>query len=57
LGLNYTVKQIYDKHKAIWWARINVREAMTKDDFIRQQNIADLDRKHTKKGVGVYTKI
>jgi hypothetical protein len=23
LGLSYTVKQIYDKHKAIWWARIN----------------------------------
>jgi hypothetical protein len=26
LGLGYTVKQIYDKHKAIWWARINVGE-------------------------------
>jgi hypothetical protein len=35
LGLGYTVKQIYDKHKAIWWARINVGEEMTKDDFIR----------------------
>ncbi len=23
LGLGYTIKQIYDKHKAIWWARIN----------------------------------
>jgi hypothetical protein len=29
------VKQIYDKHKAIWWARINVGETMTKDDFIK----------------------
>jgi hypothetical protein len=24
LGLGYTVKQIYDKHKKIWWARMNV---------------------------------
>jgi hypothetical protein len=46
LGLGYTIKQIYDKHKAIWWARINAREAMTKDDFIRQQDITYLDRKH-----------
>jgi len=36
LGLSYTVKQIYDKHKVIWWARINVGETMTKDDFIKQ---------------------
>ncbi len=48
LGLGYIVKQIYDKHKVIWWARINAREAMTRDDFIRQQDIAYLDRKHTK---------
>jgi hypothetical protein len=46
LGLGYTIKQIYNKHKAIWWARINVRKAMTRDDFIRQQNIAYLDHKH-----------
>jgi hypothetical protein len=45
-GLGYTVKQIYDKHKAIWWARINVRKAMIKDDFIKQKNIAYLDSKH-----------
>jgi hypothetical protein len=56
LGLSYTVKQIYDKHKAIWWARINPGEVMTRDDFIRQQDITYLDRKH-KKGVSVYTKI
>jgi hypothetical protein len=58
LGLGYIVKQIYDKHKAIWWARINVGEAMTRDDFIRQQDIAYLDRKHKKKkGISVYIKI
>jgi hypothetical protein len=49
LGLGYTIEQIYDKHKAIWWAKINAKEAMTRDDFIRQQDIAYLDRKHTKK--------
>jgi hypothetical protein len=36
LGLGYTIKQIYYKHKAIWWARINVGEAMIRDDFIKQ---------------------
>jgi len=49
LGLGYNVKQIYDKHKAIWWARINAGEAMTRDDFIRQQDIVYLDYKHTKR--------
>jgi hypothetical protein len=49
LGLGYTVKQIYDKHKAIWWARINAGEVMTRDDFSRQQDIAYLDRKHKKR--------
>ncbi len=28
---------------------MNVKEAMTKDDFIQQQNIAYLDQKHKKK--------
>jgi hypothetical protein len=56
LGLGYIVKQIYDKHKAIWWARINAREAMIRDDFINQQDIAYWIA-NTKKGVGVYTKI
>jgi hypothetical protein len=28
IGLGYTIEQIYDKHKAIWWARIDVRKAM-----------------------------
>jgi len=40
LGLSYTSKQIYDKHKAIWWDKINAKEMMTRDDFIRQQDIA-----------------
>ncbi len=35
------------KHKAIWWAWVNVREPMTKDDFIKLY-IAYLDRKHKK---------
>jgi len=48
LGLGYTVKQIYDKHKVIWWARINAGETVTRDDFIRQQDIAYLDHKHKK---------
>jgi hypothetical protein len=34
LGLGYIVKQIYDKHKAIWRARINTG-VVTRDDFIR----------------------
>ncbi len=28
----YTMKQIYDKHKEIWWAQANVDEGMTWDD-------------------------
>jgi len=49
MSLRHTVKQIYDKHKTIRWERVNVKEAMTKDDFIQQQNIAYLDQKHKKK--------
>jgi hypothetical protein len=37
LSLGHTIK-----HKAIWWAHVNAREAMTWNDFIRQQNIAYL---------------
>jgi hypothetical protein len=40
------VKQIYDKHKEIWWAHVNVGEWMTWDDFLIFQNIAYLDQKH-----------
>jgi hypothetical protein len=41
--------QIYDKHKAIWWVKINARKAMTRDDSIKQQDIVYLDRKHKKR--------
>jgi len=34
LDLGYTITQIYDKHKAIWWAIVNARESMTRDDLI-----------------------
>jgi len=34
LGLRYTVKQIYDKHKEIQWAWVNVGECMTQNDFL-----------------------
>jgi hypothetical protein len=37
LGLGYTMKQIYNKHKTIWWPRVNVGEPMIKDDFISLQ--------------------
>jgi hypothetical protein len=46
LGLGYTIKQIYYKHKAIWQARINAWESMIRDDFIKQQDIVYLDHKH-----------
>jgi hypothetical protein len=29
LGLGYIMKQIYDKHKEIWWAWANASEQMT----------------------------
>jgi hypothetical protein len=34
LGLWYIVKQIYDKHKEIWWEQANASEQMTQDDFL-----------------------
>jgi hypothetical protein len=46
LSLGYTIKQIYDKHKTIWWERVNAGQSMTRDDFIRLQDIAYLDWKH-----------
>ncbi len=48
LSLGYTTKQIYDKHKAIWWEFVNVGQSMTWDDFIRLQDIAYLNWKHKK---------
>jgi hypothetical protein len=35
IKLGYIVKQIYDKHKEIWWARANDGEYMTHDDFLQ----------------------
>jgi len=29
LNLGYTTKQIYDKHKAIWWEHVNAGQSMT----------------------------
>jgi hypothetical protein len=43
LNLGHTTKQIYDKYKAIWWEYVNAKEAMMRDDFIWQQDIAYLD--------------
>ncbi len=34
LSLGYMIKQIYDKHKTIWWEHVNVGQSMTQDDFI-----------------------
>ncbi len=48
LNLGYMTKQIYDKYKTIWWERVNAGQSMTRDDFIRLQNIAYLDWKHKK---------
>ncbi len=48
LNLGYTTKQIYDEHKIIWWERVNAGQNMTRNDFIRLQDIAYLDRKHKK---------
>jgi hypothetical protein len=56
LDLGYTIKQIYDKHKAIWWARINAGEAMIRDDSLDNKTLLTWFA-NTKKGVGVYTKI
>ncbi len=55
LNLGYTTKQIYDKHKAIWWECVNVDQCMTQDDFIRLQNIAYLDWKHKKESWHLHT--
>jgi hypothetical protein len=36
LNLGYITKQIYDKHKTIWWECANAKKAMKRDDFIQQ---------------------
>ncbi len=57
LGLRYTVEQIYDMHKEIWWAWANAGEWMTQDDFLRLQDIAYLDYKHKKGICCLHTKL
>jgi hypothetical protein len=49
LNSSYTTKEIYDKHKAIWWECVNAGQNMTQDDFIRLQDITYLDQKHKKR--------
>jgi hypothetical protein len=48
LGLDYIIKQIYDKHKEIWCDKVNKGKIVMKDDFIKQQDIVHLDHKHKK---------
>jgi hypothetical protein len=55
LSFGYTTKEIYDKHKAIWWERVNASQTMTRDDFIQLQDIAYLDRKYKKGSWGLHT--
>jgi hypothetical protein len=57
LGLSYTIEQIYNKHEAIWWARINVKVTMIRIDFIKQTRHYLLGSQTHKKAVDVYTKI
>jgi hypothetical protein len=48
LNLNYTAKQIYDKHKKKLVGTCECGSSMTRNDSIRIQDIAYLDRKHKK---------
>jgi hypothetical protein len=57
LSLGYTTKQIYDKHKAIWWERVNAGQSMTRNDFIQLQNIAYLNPKHKKGNWHLHTNL
>jgi hypothetical protein len=49
LSLRQIAKQTYDKHKIIWWEHVKIEEAITKDDFIQQQDIAYLYQKHKRR--------
>jgi hypothetical protein len=55
LSLSYTTKQIYNKHKTIWWECVNVGQSMTRDDFIWFQDITYLDQKHKKRNWHLHT--
>jgi hypothetical protein len=54
LSIDYTAKQIYDKHKTIWWERVNAGQNMTQNDFIWLKDIAYWI-KNIKKGINIYT--
>ncbi len=56
LNLSYSTKQIYNKHKTMWWERVNAGQSTTRDDFIQLQDIAYLDRKHKKGSWRLHTK-
>ncbi len=55
LNLSYITKQIYDKHKTIWWEHVNEGQSMTQNDFIWFQDIAYLDAKHKKRSWHLHT--
>ncbi len=57
LSLSYTTKQIYDKHKTIWWEHVNVGQNMTRDDLIQLQDIAYLNYKHKKGNWRLHTNL
>ncbi len=57
LSLGYMTKQIYDKHKVIWWERVNAGQSMTQNDFIRLQDITYLDQKHKKGSWHLHTNL
>jgi len=57
LSLGYTTKQIYDKHKTIWWERVNAGQSMTRNDFIQLQDITYLDQKHKKGSWHLHTNL
>jgi hypothetical protein len=46
LSLGHITKQIYDKHKAIWWECVDDEKATTRDNVIQEQEIVHVDRKH-----------
>jgi hypothetical protein len=55
LSLGHITKQIYDKHKAIWWECVDDEEATMRDNVIQQQDIVHVDR-NIKEVVGSSTK-
>jgi len=48
---------VYDKHKAIWWVKINAGKVTTRDNFIKQQDIGYFDRKCIKRSWFLHKKL